>query len=331
MLVKLFFLYKIECRKVIDIVKSIKLLRFYSIHSVRRMNKKQLVIYMADGHCLHGGLSDRLCGMVSLYNYCRIYNREFRLYFRSPYRLEDILVPNLYDWHIDDEELSRNIRDVNVKYISFFSHNLNEMRKYADSKLKTKKKQSQVYTNMRYFEEADFKTLFAELFKPSKILEEQLSRYKEELPDNYISYTFRFQQLLGDFKEGDFTKLKCDSDKRDLIDECLWCIQQLYKQTGSPILVTSDSTTFLQQAKEIPHVYTIEGEIRHMDFNRDSSVSIATDVKSFVDLLMVARAKEIYLCTLPPLYRSGFPETASRIYGHPYKEFGPKRCNIINE
>ena len=314
---------EIQRRKIIDIMKSMLLLKYYSMYSARTRSKKQLVIYMADGHCHHGGLSDRLCGIVSLYNYCKIYNKDFRIYFRSPYCLEKILMPNFYNWHINDEELSGNIKDVNVKYISLFSHDMHEMREYANSKLKTTKVQSHIYTNMRYFKEDDFKVLFAELFKPSEILEENLSMSTKGLPHIYVSYTFRFQQLLGDFEEGNFTRLKDEDEKHRLIEKCLLCIRQLYKKTNTPILVTSDSSTFLQAAKKIPYVYIVEGEIRHMDFNRDSNVDIMTDVKSFVDLFMIAMAKEIYLCTLPPLYRSGFPETASRIYGHPYKEFVP--------
>ena len=126
-----------------------------------------------------------------------------------------------------------------------------------------------------------------------------------------MSLTFRFQQLLGDFKEDGFPTLESQEEKNALINKCLKCIEDLHRETNSTILVTSESQTFLVKANEFDFVYIIPGSIRHMDYNHDKSVNISVDMKSFVDFYLLANADKLYCCCYKPLYGSGFPLTAS--------------------
>ena len=74
----------------------------------RATNKSKMVICMLDGRALHGGLSDRLMGIISTYKVCKLLNLDFRIHFVKPFFLNDYLVPNKIDWKISYEEISYN-------------------------------------------------------------------------------------------------------------------------------------------------------------------------------------------------------------------------------
>lgn len=310
-------------RLVIDLYKSYKLKKaYYSKENYRATNIKKQIIYMADGKILHGGLSDRLCGIISMYAYSKRYGYDFKIYFVEPYSLIEFLLPNQYDWRIDESELSYNSKDACPVYLPHYSNNYDKTVRYIDARLKgIEVKQIHAYSNSRYFTKKDFPILFNELFKPCERLQEALDSHKSVLTDDYVSLTFRFQQLLGDFKEGNFTILEDEQSKEELIQKCLSVLKYLHSLVGSKkILVTSDSTTFLKRASELDYVYVVQGNIRHMDFTLGEKVDISVDMKSYIDMFLLASAKEIYLCNISPLYRSGFPETSSYIQNKLYFE-----------
>ena len=53
---------------------------------------------MVDGKIRHGGLADRLYGILCTYSYCKSCGIDFKLYFVSPFNLSLLLQPNSYDW-----------------------------------------------------------------------------------------------------------------------------------------------------------------------------------------------------------------------------------------
>lgn len=65
-------------------------------------------VYVADGRTAHGGLSDRLKGLISIYEYCKDRNIPLRINFYSPFNLDLFLVPNKYDWRLKGGEFVRN-------------------------------------------------------------------------------------------------------------------------------------------------------------------------------------------------------------------------------
>lgn len=274
---------------------------------------------MIDGRLNHGGLSDRLFGIVSAFQYCQEHEIEFRINFVYPFQLEQFLVPNEYDWRIRSDEISYNIFQSKPLYISLFSHKIETMQKYAEARLKTKFEQVHLYSNMIYFSKKDFKYYFNILFKKSNILDNAVKENLARIKGSYISITFRFQQLLGDLRETGFRILENELEKEELINRCINCIEKLFEKTKSKILVTSDSITFLESVKKLPYVYIIPGKIVHMDYvSKQDSVGLTTHMKSFVDLFMLANAKAIYLADIFPLYHSSFPMVASWIYGKDY-------------
>lgn len=301
-----------------DFLKNQKLRCSYNTTSSRSQNSKQLIVYMADGKIHHGGLSDRLCGIISTFCFCKEHNIDFKIYFKHPFDLSIFLQPNEYNWLIHNEDISYNIHDSLPIYISH-DKNWVEQRRKAQIKLMLAYKQIHVYTNMRYYDTQEFSYYFNLLFRPSDLLRSEIDYNIAKLPPIYISLTFRFQQLLGDFVEGNFPIIKSEEEKQVLIDRCLDCIEKVHQKhiNAMKVLVTSDSTTFLSIAAErLSYVYTIPGRIAHPDFSNESVV-IDMYKKSFLDLFLISKAEKIYVADFAPLYATTFPYTASFITGRP--------------
>lgn len=299
-----------------DLIKNTRLYKYYAPWHKRAQNREQWYIYMADGKMLHGGLSDRLCGLVSTYCYCKEHGKVFKAYFKSPYNLESFLLPNKYDWRVDESEISYNCRDSCPVYISCNNDNILQ-RKMANAKLNKQYKQIHIYTNMRYFQ-TNFSSLFGELFRPTPLLSDAIKRNIQQIGFDYISITFRFQQLLGDFEEGRFPILS-EGQRDALINNCLKKVDEIHRQHSLlRVLVTSDSHSFLERAKKIDYVYIIPGNLVHMDFTNVSNMNV--HLKSFTDFFIISKAQKAYLVYSDVMYRSSFAKTASLVFNTLYEE-----------
>ncbi|WP_459189883.1 hypothetical protein ACGE0T_07365 [Parabacteroides sp. APC149_11_2_Y6] len=304
-------------RMFINRVKELLLLRFYSFNKIEKA-ESTLYIVMIDGRFFHGGLSDRLKGIVSLYAYCKATKKNFRINFSSPFNLSQFLLSNEYDWTLRNNEFIST---------SFFSASpliiINEYNGERLFKLKTKKqvhyynnrdivdKVNQVY-NQHYV----WGDLFKELFKPVPELEELISFHIKKIGGPYISIVFRFQQLLGDFEEYNFPVL--DEEKKEiLIDKCLRSIEDVKKTYSNySILVTSDSISFLKRAKLLD-VYILPGKIVHIDVTKGEQANVYG--KSFLDMFMLSNSKMIFSIGTSDMYPSEFPLYASKINNIPFK------------
>ena len=167
----------------------------------------------------------------------------------------------------------------------------------------------------------NYNQLYKELFKPSQHLSERINLCRKHLSRPYEAVTLRFQQLLGDFKEGNFQILP-ESERNCLILLCKNKISELYDNGyfhTKKILVTSDSPSFLQEIGKLQYVFTIPGKMEHMDFTQNRDIEVY--LKSFVDLLMLSEAKRITLLKTGQMYRSGFPRFAADLGQIPFNEF----------
>lgn len=274
------------------------------------------IVYVADGSLLHGGLSDRLRACVSLFYVAQKLNIPFRIYFQSPFALEDYFIPSKYDWRIDETSMSYSLSDTNVVYI--YSRDLPFEHLFQWQYLKRRidaNMQNHVFTNIDLGDKC-FSKLFNMLFKPSYPLQQAVKLNEGEIGGDYISMVFRFQQLLGDFKEGNFKILGIEERKK-LMEKCKDAI--CYQHSIYPnmkILVTSDSIGFLDYIKDLEYVYTIKGKVFHMDFTNETQKM--QYLKSFVDLLMLSKSKYIFLVKSSEMYASGFAKRASLINNVPY-------------
>lgn len=161
--------------------------------------------------------------------------------------------------------------------------------------------------------------LFNDLFIPAPKVQEALDFNFNQMENRpYVSITYRFQALLGDFSEGKFPTLASIDEREKLIQKCISVLHSIQqKHPNHIILITSDSSTFLNRAKNEHGVYIAPGEIVHMDYstNRDFNIHL----KSFVDLFMLINSQHIYTYTTDNMFKNtGFAYTASLIGGKPY-------------
>ena len=287
---------------------------------------ERAVVFMAlNETTFSGGLSDRLRGIVSVYAECKRQGRPFRIVF-EPLHLEDYLVPNEYDWRIGEDEIDWDLaKSFPCVLLTYHNDSHNRWQHFVQSSVlrsyfRKHCHQLHVFTNMIPSDE-EYRTLFHELFRPTDDLQRLIGYHLEKLGGkrNYISCTFRFRQLLGDFKEGGAT---LPVEQREAyIERCIETVKELHKQYGDKnILVTADSSTFLSELKEksLPYVYVMPGKVVHLGFTADASKTVY--MKSFLDMYMISYADTVYLVRDKLMYHSGFPLRAALLNRAEYKE-----------
>lgn len=272
---------------------------------------EKILIYTADGTTQAGGLADRLRGMVSLYYLSKLIGVDYRIRFNSPFSLAEVVLPNKYNWIIQEDEVSFNPKNV-INYNHWCGNTKVDIQSREASetvKFFLKKYKQLHYTTNIFIADHSYGELFDELFQPSICLRTEIERYTRDIGGDYIAVTFRFQQLLGDFIEGDFRVLSKQEQDR-LTSRCLKHLLAIHLENQNcKILVTSDSKSFLAQANNFDFTFVIPGDIYHLDFS--SKTNSTSYTKSFLDYYMLVEAKKIYLVVDGPMYKSGFPERAA--------------------
>ena len=294
------------------------LLKYHRL-SLHRPDTNPMLVSMVDGRRLGKGLTDRFKGIVSVYALSKATNVPYRCVYTHPFDLTDFLVPNEYDWLPRPGELNDTVRGVRFKLLR---------KQHTIKRLLTVfplKRQIRVYANLDYLDEInnryrqqyEWGQLFNELFKPTPLLEDRLQMHLEHLRHaGFIACVFRFQALLGDFKEYRFKPLP-EAEQQQLIEKNRSALQQLSERSAVPVLVTSDSTKFMEAVKDLSKVYTIPGKVVHIDNVAD--VENEVYMKSFVDFFMLSRAQKIYSLGTRRMYKTDFPKYAAKIHNIPFE------------
>jgi len=294
----------------------------------RETNNKrcQTLVFMADGKWMHGGLTDRLRGMASAYKFATEHHLDFKIYHTSPFLLQEILQPNKMDWIINESEINRN--SSKAKPVLLYREDFDN-DSALERQLDTTHEQFHLYSCVDTLGEK-FPEIFNDLFKPSPLLEKELAHYSELLGTNYTAISFRFQNMLGDFKEFTFKELPPTS-KQELLNDALNALkkeitdasqaQQASQESPSApkILVTADSPTFLEEAAKFPNVVIVSGASVHIDFNSSKN---ATDyLKAFTEFFLISKASKakLYRNRKYKTYPSNFPKYAAKLGHVPYE------------
>lgn len=278
------------------------------------------IVVMVDGRCTHGGLADRIRGIATIYDYCKEKGIPFYLHYVYPFKLENYLEPNQCNWRIAEDQISYHPEE--ALPIQLQAHLLpNKLHRLYLNHLISKYpgRQLHIYSNA-LFADNRFSQNFKELFRPTLRLQEAISEQSAHIGKPYIAMVFRFQQLLGDFKEDGYRILTAPEQKA-LIEKCINKVEELHSthHPDQKVLVTSDSITFLETIrKQKDYVSIIPGKIVHMDYTSDAEYE--TYMKSFVDLFMLSEAEKIYLFQTGDMYHSGFAKRAVKINNRPYEE-----------
>ena len=276
---------------------------------------------MVDGRVGHGGMFDRLKGIVSVYAISKAQQRDFRIHFTYPFQLEKYLEPNEYDWRIDAADICRHYPAARPLFL------YGEC--YAPRRLfKQRKCESHFYfgynildkVNVRYGTSFEWGQLYRELFRPTKYLQQYIDKYQGEIGTHYVVFHARFLNLLGDKVELSINPELPMAEREPLMQRLRDKMLELKSQlTGNPrIMLASDSMTFINyMRRHEPDLYVVPGTVKHIDTagNTDDSENI----KMFLDYHLIAHAAKVYNIVAPGMWPSAFPEYAAKIGGAPFE------------
>lgn len=276
-----------------------------------------VIVYICNGYTWHGGLADRLKGIVSVFEWCKKNNKRFAIHFNHPFNLNDYLVPNEYDWVIEEHKVSyygtipkvclMEPRTCHKKEVKENSRRL--LNEWMDNNL-NEENQIHVYTNMNSGIKR-FSSLFNELFKPSDRLQCEIDKNLKNIGGNFISISFRFTTIMGDFMDC-VGKEYSEEDKELLLRDCVDAIKDISKNAPAydKVLITADSERFLKYAqKRIENIYIIPGKVGHIDYKNNDDVNM----KTFLDFILISKAEKVYLVKNKDMYNSAFARTAAMV------------------
>lgn len=278
-------------------------------------------VVMFDGKTSAGGLCDRLRGIVSIYQSCKKMGVGFKLYFVSPFNLHDFMEPNTFDWDVSSDKIHRDRKSMPFFLFSAKDDvvSATKQRETVEAILTKNFRQFHFYTNAHYsLFSKSYSDDFNELFKPSDRIKKDLETYREGHKE-YVSVSFRFMQLLGDFDERyKSIYVVLDEQKRkELINKSLKMLTDLYEKERTPIFVATDSKTMLNEASKLPFVFVVKGDIAHVDSTDNGSFD--ANKKTFIDFYMIANAKKVFLAHSEGMLYSGFPRNAALSAGKEFK------------
>lgn len=302
----LYLLKNLICREFYFILK-------YYLYKTQRYLIEPSVVLMADGKMRHGGLFDRLKGAISIYAISKAQKKQFSIYFVAPFRLEEYLVPNQYDWRIDDGEMIYSYPS--SRPIIAYSEFRNPWRLFKDYQGQTHfyfGNDILEFINQKYGTSFEWVNLYHELFKPSDYLKKHVDEVKAEIGAQYFAIHLRFMNLLGD-KVEDEKDSQLSEDKREvLINSCVTKIEELCSFMNIKAVVFSDSMVFLQKVKkELPKVYIVSGNARHI--GTAGKTTDDENLKLFTDMYLMVDAQKVYGIVGKGLYSSAFPEYSAKI------------------
>ena len=312
MIVYLYCLKNIICREIPFII------RYYN-HRLKCLFIDSSMVFMADGKMHHGGLFDRLKGAVSIYAISKVRDIKFSIYFIDPFRFEDYLIPNQYDWRIDSGELVYSF--LSSRPIIAYSEFRNPWRLFKDYQGQTHfyfGNDILEFINQKYGTSFEWVNLYHELFKPSDYLKKHVDEVKAEIGAQYFVIHLRFMNLLGDKVESQKDTKLSEEERKELINSCEIKIKELCSCMKIKAVVFSDSMLFLQDVKkELPEVYVVSGNARHI-----GTAGKTTDdesLKLFTDMYLMIDAQKVFSIVGKGLYPSAFPDYSAKIGNKPFE------------
>ena len=298
-------------------IKNIKLFIIYFPYLDFKKTKQREIIIVFDGNFGHGGLVDRLKGIVSFYAISKEINANFKIYFKHPFHLETFLKPNQYNWLATDSDLKWNPFQTKFLFLmDNFSFN------WIKTIQKSNKQKFIVYANIDYLNtiytenhsdvlKKKWSALFQELFKKSNLLQKELDNLN--LPSEYLAIHSRFTSLLGDFQDTTIRTVSI-ARKKEILVVLKYEIERI--KGDLPKIVFSDSITFLNYIKSNSDVMVLEGNPSHIDVKNSESDN--ENLKTFVDFFVISEAKRIYLLRTKEMYNSAFSKYASYIHNEEF-------------
>jgi hypothetical protein len=276
-------------------------------------------IMMFDASTRYGGWIDRVKGIISVYELAQLTSRKLRVYAGPTFPLGDFLQPATFDWRTTLDELAWN--PLATEFHVSRDRPSPEFQVLRDSH----RRRLYIETNIDYLPQlhselqaADVHQLwgqrFRELFALKTDFAAEVAAYKRS---SAVALHARFTSLLGDFT--DVVEHQLDEARRaELLEQCLDRVRKVASMEAGPVIVFSDSPTFLREAQRVAaNVLTLPGTPAHIDHTHEARESLR---KTLLDFYVMLSCERIILLRLGPMYRSKFSRYAAYISGAPFSE-----------
>ncbi|MCF0236074.1 MAG: hypothetical protein HUK09_05100 [Bacteroidaceae bacterium] len=279
------------------------------------------MVFRADGRFPHGGMFDRLKGIISVYAASKCIGREFKILFNHPFNLSDYLAPNRYDWTVAPDELQNHWPA--ARPVFMYGEGGNPTRLVRRSMFERHYYygfDSLQWLNNRYGQQFDFGQLYAELFHPTDYLQAYIDQYKAEIGAPYVAIHFRFMNLIGDSNEfADINPTLPAEQQKRLVEESLRQVEFLMAQhPDHRVMLATDSPQFTALATErFTVLYVAPGEIKHIGTASDTTAD--SNLKMFLDYYLISEADYVYNLVSGEMWKSAFPEYAAKIGQKPFQ------------
>lgn len=287
--------------------RAVVLFLHYAKYFSLKPKQNNEIVVCFDGLFPHGGLVDRLKGIMSFYQIAKVLGYDFKILFDSPFEITTFLEPHKVDWQYKRNEIKWHPTKTKCLYlVNDFKVNPLEIIKNSSAN------QFYVYANIDYsktiFANLNQKELdtrwrhsFNDLFKKSELLEEKLNTVST---GKFIAFHSRFTSLMGDFK--DTTKnILSENQKQELCDTLLQIINRVKDKEEQNAYLFSDSINFINYIKKHTEINTVEGNPFHMD-NFGNSKAIEGHLKTMIDFFMMSKSEKVYFLKVSPMYNSSF-------------------------
>ena len=301
-------------------VKELAFSRRYSLMPRKRKGKPVLII-MFDNKIMHGGLLDRIKGIISAAAIAKAKGFEFKIFTDTTFPLFKFLKP--VDTFLQAKQVdvlyNRWLSKPVVMY-NFLSKNKGKLLK----PFSITKQQFHFYFNTNVLglfypsnnqKESDalWRKAFLEIFSFDDFFQQQFNSLFN-YGDAVCGIHLRFVSLLGDFIEVTNTPLP-EPDKSMLVTKCLDQIQKIMElHPGNKFLIVSDSGYFLTCVKEhfstayhTKRITVLDGSIAHIDVDHSEEVL----KKALLDFYLLSRCKNIYQVLGERMYNSQFSKYAA--------------------
>jgi hypothetical protein len=290
--------------------------------TLKNTNNKKQIIIIFDGKFQHGGLVDRLKGIVSFYQISEKLNADFKIYFKHPFDLEFFFNPNSYNWKSSESDLRWNPLKTKVLYFMddfksnpykiIKSSNKNKIIVFANIDYS-----KSIYPDLNIFQhQTKWKESFDVLFKKTLFLELKIKSLK--IVNESIAIHTRFTSILGDFKDASINEVS-NERKIEIINELKHQIIEIEKQSNfKDIYIFSDSLTFLDNIKRTTKYKTIDGIPKHIDFDNNKNDIKDVHLKTFVDFFAISEIKTVCLLKTKEMYNSSFSKYAAIVGGNEF-------------
>lgn len=291
-------------------------MRYFKSISFSKLEQKQIIVCF-DGVFSHGGLVDRLKGIISFYQVAKTLDYDFKILFYNPFALDQFLEPNQVNWLIKPEAIRWHpFKDQFIHVVNDFNVNPIELIKQK------KANRYFVYANIDYGrtlfphlnEDAladKWNTDFKLLFKISDLLNQRLQDIDTS---NFIAFHTRFTSIMGDFKDTTSLVLS-EGEQKQLKHKLLENIKTL--RANKTAYIFSDSINFINYVTANSSIKAVEGLPFHMD-NFEKNSQIEGHLKTLIDFFMISKSSQVYFLKTEVMYNSSFSKYAAIVGETPF-------------